>query len=498
MSRDQASLPQQPCARGPIALAAAAVRAVTTPSPPPARRPARPRHTGPLLLSAGLSLALSLGAGQAAAHAPDSYGFGARGAAMGSAVAADSRDFAAGYYNPAGLVASPNLSLSIGYFGSDNQLSLNGRDNDVVDPHGLQGGIVAPGKLLGIPFAFGVATYIPDDGLSRVKALRQETPRWELYNDRTTIVFIAANLAIRPVSFLEIGGGIAFLAATRGEFGIRGTAVLSDPYESQLEHEVDADLTSTRYPQLGLRLKLWDYGFLGLVYRGESRIPLAIGATLKGTIDAGLEVPLTYTLQSKTVDAFLPQQVVLGLSFQKIKNLRANFDLTWLNWARYESPTAQTSTDLSVVLPPGLGIDLPGSTKPTRVIPPAFEDRFVPRVGVEYTLGFGSQVTVHGEQVPSVQVPLRAGYVFEATPIPEQTGLTNFVDADRHTVSAGLALVLNKPSSVLAGSLHVDAYFQASFLPERLHRKASAADFVGDYRASGQMIGGGGAIGVDF
>ena len=455
-------------------------------------------RTGRLLVGASCAAALALGSSGAGAHAPDSYGFGARGAAMGGAVAADSSDFAAGYYNPAGLVGMKNLSLTLGYFGSDNKLTMNGRDNNVVDPHGLMGGLVAPGTVFGIPFAFGVATYIPDDGLSRVKALRQETPRWELYNDRTTIVFIAANLAVRPVSFLEIGGGVAFLAATRGNFGIRGTAVLADPYESQLEHEVDADLTSTRYPQVGLRLKLWDYGFLGLVYRGETKLPLAIGATLKGTINAGLEVPLTYTLDSKTLDAFLPQQVVLGLSFQKIKNLRANFDLTWLNWARYESPTAQTSAELDVDIPPGFGLDLPGSTKPTKVIPPAFEDRFVPRVGLEYTFGFGRTVTVHGEERRAVQLPVRAGYMFEATPIPEQTGLTNFVDTDRHTVSAGLGLVLNKPFSVLAGALHVDAYFQASILPERLHRKASAADFVGDYRASGTMIGGGGSVGVDF
>lgn len=444
------------------------------------------------------SFAVTLTAGEALAHAPDSYGFGPRGAAMGSAAAADSVDFSANYYNPAGLASSPNVSLSLSYFGADNQLTMNGRDNDVVDPHGLQGGIVAPGKILGIPFAFGVGTYIPDDGLSRIKALRQETPRWELYNDRTTIVFIAANLAVRPFSFLEVGGGIAFLAATRGTFGIRGTAVLARPYESQLEHEVDADLTSTRYPQVGLRFKVLDWGFLGLVYRGETKLPLAIGATLKGTIDAGLEVPLTYTLQSRTVDAFLPQQVVLGVSFQKIKNLRANFDLTWVNWSRYESPTAQTSADLQVDLPPGLGIDLPGSTRPTKIVPPAFEDRFVPRVGVEYTLGFGSAVTVHGEQQPRVQVPLRAGYVYEATPVPEQSGFTNFVDTDRHTLSAGAALVLHRPFSVLSGSLHVDAYFQASILPERLHRKQSPADFTGDYRASGTMLGGGGGIGVDF
>ena len=441
-----------------------------------------------------VGVALSPGA---RAHAPDAYGFGPRGAALGGAVAADSTDFSANYYNPAGLVGSSNVGLSLGYFGADNRLTIGGKDNDVVDPHGLLGGIVAPGKL-GIPFAFGIATYIPDDGLSRVKALRQETPRWELYNDRTTIVFIAANLAIRPVSFLEIGGGVAFLAATHGSFGIRGTAVIASPYESQLEHEVDADLTSLRYPQVGARVKVWDYGFIGVVYRGETKLSLSIDAKLKGTIDAGLQVPLTYTLESRTFDAFLPQQVVLGLSFQKVKNLKANFDLTWVNWSAYVSPTAQTSADLAVDLPPGFPIDLPGATKPTAVIPPRFEDRFVPRIGLEYTFGFGREVDLHGEKRPAFQVPVRAGYVYEATPIPPQTGVTNFVDADRHTLSAGAALVLNHPASILSGSLHIDAYFQASLLPERQTRKASAADFVGDYRASGAMLGGGAGLGVDF
>ena len=64
----------------------------------------------------------------------------------------------------------------------------------------------------------------------------------------------------------------------------------------------------------------------------------------------------------------------------------------------------------------------------------------MPRIGLEYSFGFGGTVDVHGEARPAIQVPLRAGYAYEATPIPPQTGVTNFVDADRHTVSAGAAL----------------------------------------------------------
>ena len=62
---------------------------------------------------------------------------------------------------------------------------------------------------------------------------------------------------------------------TKGTFAISGTADLLRPTDSQLRHEVDADLTSVRYPQLGVRIKLLDYGYLGVTYRGETKIKLA-------------------------------------------------------------------------------------------------------------------------------------------------------------------------------------------------------------------------------
>ncbi|HVK65307.1 MAG TPA: hypothetical protein VM694_12575, partial [Polyangium sp.] len=169
-----------------------------------------------------LAAAWLLAAPEARASAPGTYGMGSRTGALAGAVTADAADFSGCFYNPAGLVSAPGLELSVGYLYADNRLRINGKDNDVADVHGLMAGIVAPGKILSLPFAFGIATYIPDNGLSRIRALRQETPRWELYNDRPTILFLSVHLAVRPLPWLELGGGLAFLAATRGRFGIRG------------------------------------------------------------------------------------------------------------------------------------------------------------------------------------------------------------------------------------------------------------------------------------
>ncbi|HVY48042.1 MAG TPA: hypothetical protein VHB21_19275, partial [Minicystis sp.] len=236
-----------------------------------------------------------------------------------------------------------------------------------------------------------------------------------------------------------------------------------------------------------------DLGYVALVYRGETKLELSIDAHLQGLVDfAGVDVPLRYDLASRTIDAFLPQQVVLGLSFTKVARLHVNVDLTFVNWAAYENPTARTDASLVVQAPPGIPLTIPPQPKPTDVLAPNFSNRLVPHVGVEYVLPVaGAPRAVRGEAAPhrALEVPLRAGYVYEASPVPPQTGATNFVDADRHTISVGAGAVLNAPASWMPGSVALDVHGQLSILPDRVTLKQSAADFIGDYRAGGSMLG---------
>ena len=116
--------------------------------------------------------------GEARANPLDAFGFGSRETAMGGAVAADVSDFSAGYYNPAGLAKARGFELSIGYFRADHFLSMNGMNSGVDPVKGIVGGAVVPGKVYGLPFAIGVGLNLPDDRLTRVRALAQEQPRW--------------------------------------------------------------------------------------------------------------------------------------------------------------------------------------------------------------------------------------------------------------------------------------------------------------------------------
>ena len=426
----------------------------------------------------------------AGANPMDTFGLGSRSTAMGRAVTAEASDFSAVYYNPAGLVGARGMDFSLGYFHADPNLSMNGRETKVDSARGLIFGFVAPGEVLGVPFALGLATHLPDERLSRIRTRPQDEPRFELYDNRPQLLYLATALAVRPFSFLEVGAGISYLAATRGRLDIEGSANLADPHASQLRHEVRADLRSVRYPIAGLRILLGDGITLGLAFRDKARLKLQLDTALVGTIDAfGLQIPASYTLTSSNVGVFIPRQVTLGARIELFeRRMTATLDVGYEAWSAYETSVSLSTTNLDVQLPPGLPVTIPKNPEPTRLIPPNFHDRVVPRAGVEYQLPL----------TETIEVPLRAGYAYEVSPVPEQRGVTNFVDTDRHVLSAGTGLRLMRPVEELPGDVRLDGHVQWSILPEKVTRKDNPADFVGDYRAGGSILALGVTLGVGF
>jgi long-chain fatty acid transport protein len=436
------------------------------------------RRVGSRALVVATTMTVSSWSFAAYAHEPWTYGFGSRPTAMGGAVAADVSDFSANYYNPAGITSEEGLRLGFGYFYADNNLRIDEKDSGVASSHGVQFGIAASGSFFGLPIGIGIATFVPDEGLSRITALRQEVPRWELYDNRSSVIYLAANLAVRPWDFLEVGGGLSFLAATRGRFEISGTALLANPYDSQLRHEVDVDLSSVRYPQVGMLLHLAKSASIGIVYRGETKLNLELDGTIDATLDAGIQVPIKYTLRAKTVQAFLPQQVVVGTSWRPLDTLKINADIAWVNWSAYENPTALTYAKLEAEVPDGLALELPGVLLPVKLTDPGFADRIVPRIGVEWYV----PDIKDSDGAVLLRVPVRAGYFFERSPIPEQSEVTNFVDADRHTPSFGVGI------EVAPVGVSLDLHGAVSILPERTTLKNDPDNLIGDYDQEGEMV----------
>ena len=100
-------------------------------------------------------------------------------------------------------------------------------------------------------------------------------------------------------------------------------------------------------------------------------------------------------------------------------------------------------------------------------------DTYSPRLGVEYTLG--------------PQWVVRAGYSFLPTPLPAQTSLGNYADADTHQVGLGATYAFANGLAPKKAPLSVSISVQCMQLEARQMDKQSELDGVGDYVVGGRV-----------
>lgn len=429
------------------------------------------------------------------AQGMDTYGFGSRSVALAGALSADAEDFTANYYNPAGIVRDGALRIGIGWFGAAHDMYLNDIPSSVDPVHGMIVGFNVPGEIDGFRFGFGLGLHLNDQRVSRTRTLPRARPRWELYDNRPHRAYLATHLAIQPWPWLRIGGGIGFLSYSTNELRIRGRLDYASPeIRSALEHELTGELITIRYPQIGIQVQPLPNLNFGVTYRGEYALETTLTAEVgeegggsgpnATVITAGdLEINGYFYLFTQSVNAYCPHQIAFGASYEPIPDVRIGVDLTVLFWSAYRSPIGTSRVRLEIEVPPELAdsIMVPDSFPELLPVEAGFSDSVVPRLGVE--------ITPHRR--PDVVVQTRFGYFYESSPVPEQMEMTNLVDTDRHTWSAGVGIDLLQLRPFLPGTLSIDAHLGYSFLPERGMRKRSAIDPVGDYVARGHIVMGG-------
>ena len=427
-----------------------------------------------LFMALGLVL-LSLGG--ARANPLDVYGFGARAMGMANAYTAVAADPSASYYNPAGLAMTDRVQIDAGYVFTAPTLELNGQDTGVDSSSGMMAGILIPGDIGPVRLAFGMAVMLPDSRISRVRALPQFQPRFAMLDNRPQRVFITANLAVQVIEGLSVGGGVTFATNTKGGVQIEGT-LYSEAERALLSTAVEVDFETVRYPEAGITFKARPDLTLGLVYRGEVKVELDIGATIAGQIQELLgpkPVSGTFAVSSYNTNLFSPQQVFLGAAWEPLAGTLLALDVGWLGWSRFPSDTARVHIDFELDLISTEGLIPP----PVEVIEPHFRDVFTVRAGAEQTLPLASWA----------DVALRAGYAFEPTPVPDQPGETSYVDNDKHLFTAGAGLSFLEPQVPDAPRpIQLDLSFQYFHYTERDYLKASPADLIGDFRATGHIL----------
>jgi long-chain fatty acid transport protein len=102
----------------------------------------------------------------------------------------------------------------------------------------------------------------------------------------------------------------------------------------------------------------------------------------------------------------LPQQVWGGVAYSPIPELEVEFDAVWINWKVFKE----------------LRIELPGDID--SVAPQNYRNTTTLRLGVEYKLA-------------AQELALRAGFIYDPTPIPPETQTATLPDVNRKNVTAG-------------------------------------------------------------
>ncbi len=423
-------------------------------------------------------VALVLASGGAAFANPlDVFGLGARAQGLAGAHTAATTDSSANYYNPAALAAVPEkLQIDVGYQVATPSLALGGKDQHVDATAGIATGLVAPGDLGRLHFAFGVALFLPDERVTRVRSLPAQAPRFIYYDNRPQRIFLGTNLAVRVLPGLFVGGGMAFMSRTKGDVILRGRVGFPDAEDTELRLGLDVDLVAVRYPQAGVLWQPRDWLRLGLSYRHEFQLELDQGFVVRGNVGPKHDDPVLtdgyLAVRSISTDLFQPAQVTLGASAELPAGLLATLDLQWARWSRFRTPGSMVRLDYDlkdfnslVMLPTAQPLG-----------PAGFRDVLSPRVGVEKRLGLGAHAMF-----------FRAGYAFEPTPVPEQRGETNLADGDKHQASFGLGAELEAVHEAAPRHVTLDVSLTRIWVSRVQARKLDPANDVGDWVADGHL-----------
>ncbi len=398
-------------------------------------------------------MAIMLAPGIASADVLYSYGFNARGIAMGGAAAAQVKDFGVAYYNPAGGVLFEFPTAGVGYMKTGNWLETHHGEPAALDStEGMLFGTILPlplGSWLERRLAVGFATFMPNNIFVALDVPYGSVPQYALWRNSGRQMTILPTLSIRLHDAVAIGGGAQLFSNTNGE--INAVIGANDDVQTLTGQEV----TTSFAPTYGLMLrpgKIWEsltgWSF-GFVFREEFwmhyRIPINtfLGST-----------PLTMIFDATSI--YTPRQWTAGVSYEnEAAGFLAELDASYNEWRKFPDPNLYVDVEFTVPL---LDIVFQDSEE----IDPEFHDTMTFRAGVEKRV----------YDTDTTGLVAQLGYYYDPSPVPPQTGSTNYLDTDRHVGSTGLGFQWDRIGSYrFAGPLTIQGFYQLHYCVPRMFYK---------------------------
>jgi long-chain fatty acid transport protein len=414
----------------------------------------------------GALLVLGCLAGPARANVFEEYGFGARAAAMGNAHVAASKDYTAAFYNPAALTVRKSPHVGTGLNVVIPRLTITHDEAAGADAPadrlpqtnvGVNLGLLFPlGGLIDNRVAFGAGLYLPTIRVTRVDSLPAETPHFYRYNSLPDKIMLALGAAFEVHETVSVGVGYQFLGSLDGEARVALDLLTQRFTRKELKVDVHADTGILA----GVHVRPMPGLSLGFSFRDalQLRYDLVTDVTIKdvGRLVADVRGTSLYT----------PQQFSWGAAYDPIERLTLSADLVWSRWSQAPDPTARFTVTLDGE---PLGFDsLEADAAPVDL---GAQDTVGPRAGAEWRM--------------DEAWAFRAGYALRPTPLPAQTGRTNYIDSDAHQVGLGVGFSFPDPLAIHRAPLTIDLAGQLSWLAARRAQKVDADDAVGSYESGG-------------
>jgi len=319
--------------------------------------------------------------------------------AQGNAFVAEASDASAIFYNPAGLNQLKTPQVYVGTFLNYPDRNFSGGADSQTN-HRLYKSmttyIAVPlhkRVVVGIGFfsPFGMGTAWP--------------PTWEGRYITTYSSLQTYNLnpvvSVKVLDNLSVAAGVDFLWS-RVKLKRKTPVVVRGVTLPDGELTLNGDGTGTGY-NFGLLYEPVSGIKLGVAYRSR------ISVTHHGDLTALLPQPVPSTQIQGSAGITYPASLTTGIAYSRLKPFTFEFDATWTGWSSYSK------------LKVNLDQPLNGST--TLTTPKNWHDAWAFRFGANYEVWKGFKV--------------RAGYIYDLTPVPDSSFDPQVPDANRHIFTVG-------------------------------------------------------------
>ncbi len=387
-----------------------------------------------------LTLMLVLCFSQEGVSNVDTWGIGARSSSMGGAFTAVADDFAAAWYNPAGLAQykGNRVTMNSFYVRPDLQVkTLDGRDlittmadgivvNDPVN--GSTGSSTVQTISIGIEFninsavkkfllrdmpwntQLGMAMSMPKDMVAAF--MPPDQPHFINFGEVGESLTMAMSLGSEIMKdFLYIGIGADVGGALNGILFANALLYGGTLEDSLTPILVTGTLDSNLTPIAGLLVTPFNKKVrIGLSYRQEHSIIALSPFGLQLTLPIGMPT-LNLPAMGGIVTQYFPDEYSLGLSID-LDRLLLSFEVSNQRWSKYDYGLSEK---LSFTGEYTQGYE-PGH--------PDFNDTTEYKAGLEYRY--------------SDHISLMGGYMHAISPVPDQSGrVSNYLDMDQDIFSIG-------------------------------------------------------------